>query len=125
MPPKQYDDSDSKSETHSQSSSDSKNSDKSGGDEASRTVFVNGLEYEMKESDIEEFFQACGTIERVNLPKYQDSNKNIGYCHVRFSTKEETQKAMDLNGKYLGDRYVRIEMAKGLKEMNDSKFKIL
>jgi len=80
--------------------------------EFARTVFVNGLEYEVTETDIATFFKKCGVIERINLPKYQNSTRNIGYCHVRFATRDEAKKALSMSGKYLGDRYVRIEMAK-------------
>lgn len=106
----------SSSRSRSRSRSRSQDSRRSGDEGPSRTIFVNGLEYEMRERDISEFFQKCGTIERINLPKYQDSHKNIGYCHVRFSTPEEADKALQLSGKYLGDRYVKIERAKDHRE---------
>ena len=86
--------------------------------EKDRTIFVNGLSYESQEEDIKIFFSQCGEIERINLPKYQDSDRNIGYCHVRFSSKSERRKAMKLDGKYLDDRYLKIEKAKGFKEIS-------
>ena len=86
--------------------------------ETERTVFVNGLCYESTEKDIEEFFKECGEIERINLPKYQDSDRNIGYCHVRFETNSGRRNALKLNGKYLNNRYLKIERAKGFKEIS-------
>lgn len=92
------------SSSNSRSSRRSRSSDSRGNrdDESTRTVFVNGLEYEIREDDIEKFFEECGKVEYVNLPKYQDSQKNIGYCHVRFETPEAAIQALSLNGKYLG-----------------------
>lgn len=93
-------------------------SESSSDDEAERTIFVNGLAYESTEDDIKHFFGDCGEIERVNLPKYQDSERNIGYCHVRFDSKDGRRKAMRLDGKYLNHRYLKIEKAKGHKAIS-------
>jgi len=93
-------------------------------DQTSRTVFVTGLPYEIEEEQIREFFGECGEIEHVNLPRYQDSNKNIGYSHVRFNDKKALAAALKLTGKYLGSRYVKIEMAKGARDSPVSIYQI-
>lgn len=80
-------------------------------DELERTVFVNGLSYESVEADVRYFFEECGEIERINLPRYQHSDRNIGYCHVRFSKDRYARRALKLNGKYLDKRYLKVEMA--------------
>ena len=83
-------------------------------DETERTLFVNGLSYESTEEDIRYFFEGHGSIDKINLPKYQDSKRNIGYCHVTFETKEEAEEALkQLDGKYLDKRYLKIEWAQG------------
>jgi nucleolin len=83
-------------------------------DELERTVFVNGLAYESTEDDIRYFFEECGDIERINLPRYQNSDRNIGYCHVRFTRRRYARRALKLSGKYLDKRYLKIEMAQDL-----------
>ena len=90
-------------------------------DYASRTIFVNGLAYESTEEDLEKFFEKCGNIEKINLPKYQDSNRNIGYGHVTFETHEEAKQAIKLNGEYLEKRYLKLEWSKGFRTQNMSK----
>ena len=56
---------------------------------------------------------------RVNLPRYQDSKRNIGYCHVVFATREAAndvgagQQAMKRDGEFLDRRYLKIELARG------------
>lgn len=84
-------------------------------DELDRTVFVNGLAYESTEADIRYFFEECGDIERINLPRYQNSDRNIGYCHVRFSRRRYAKRAVRLSGKYLDKRYLKIEMAQDMR----------
>lgn len=56
------------------------------------------------------------------MPKYQDSNKNIGYCHVVFVEKEGAQEvkafltqALKRDGEFLDRRYLKIEAARGCK----------
>ena len=82
--------------------------------ETERTVFVNGLSYESTEQDVSEFFSEIGEIEKINLPKYQDSDRNIGYCHVTFETKDQAEKSMEMDGKYLNGRYLKLEWSKGV-----------
>ena len=84
-------------------------------DEAERTVFVNGLAYETSELGICNFFRTCGEIERINMPKYHNSKRNIGYCHVKFTECNGARNALDMDGEYLDRRYLKIEMARGFK----------
>jgi RNA recognition motif-containing protein len=81
------------------------------------TVFVNGLSYETTEEDINDFFskKLNITLRHVNLPKYQDSKRNIGYCHVTTDTKEQAESVLALNGEFLGGRYLKIDWGKGKK----------
>lgn len=90
-------------------------------EEAQRTIFVSGLSYETTEEDIREFFSQSGAMDKVNLPKYQDSNRNIGYCHITFETREEAEGALKLDGEYLGKRYLKITWSKGGKTFKKSK----
>lgn len=91
--------------------------------ESQRTLFVSGLSYETTEEELREFFGESGEIDKVNMPKYQDSNRNIGYCHITFETKEEAEEAMKLDGQYLGGRYLKMEWSKGAKTTNNRKQK--
>lgn len=82
------------------------------------TLFVNGLSYETTENEILDFFQEKLelTVKSINLPKYQDSNRNIGYCHITLETKEDAEKVLTLSGEYLGGRYLKIDWGKGRKD---------
>lgn len=59
---------------------------------------------------------------RVNLPRYQDSSKNIGYCHVIFANRTGAQEALKRDGEFLDRRYLKIELARGSKPVESSFF---
>lgn len=63
-----------------------------------KTVYIEGLPYDSTESDIKTFFESCGDIQSVRLPKWHDSGRLRGYGHVQFHTAECVQKALDLDG---------------------------
>lgn len=86
-----------------------------------KTIFVSGLSYESTEKDIRKFFEKCGEIDKIKLPKYQDSDRNIGYCHITFETQEEAAKGLKLDGERLGGRYLKINWSKGAKSYKSSK----
>jgi RNA recognition motif-containing protein len=55
-------------------------------------------------------------VRHINLPKYQDSKRNIGYCHVTAESREDAVQLLTLNGQFLGGRYLKIDWGKGKKE---------
>ncbi len=84
-------------------------------DRKERTVFVSGISYDSKEEKIRELFQDCGTIEYLNLPRYQDTNRLMGYCHITFKDIKATEQALKRNKSVLDNRYLEISKAKGVK----------
>lgn len=84
-------------------------------DDLDRTVYVKGLSYDSREKDIKYFFEECGEITRINLPMYKDSERNVGYCHVVFAKRRYAKRALDLDGKYLDKRYLKISMAQDMR----------
>lgn len=56
-----------------------------------RTVFVGGLPESATEELVREVFQHCGTITTVRMSK-----KN--FCHIRFETEEQVDRAIALSG---------------------------
>lgn len=78
-----------------------------------RTIFVSGLSYTTTETDLRSFFSVCGDIELIKLPKYKLTSKNTGYCHITFTDTKARDLSLSLNGKYLKDRYLDIQVARG------------
>lgn len=72
------------------------------------TVYIQGLPFNASEEEVRAFFQEAGSIVSLRLPKWHDSNKLRGYGHVVFSDEEAAQKALDMNGLYLQDRFITV-----------------
>ena len=83
-------------------------------------IFISGIPYLTKEEELKDLFSKYGTITEIKLPKYQDSGKNRGYCHIYYESKKSALKALELNNYTIGKRYLIVEMAKMNKEeLND------
>ncbi len=75
-------------------------------------IYISGIPYETKEEELDQLFSKYGKIEQIKLPKYQDSGRNIGYCHIYFSTSESAKKSLELDNYTLGKRYLKVSLAK-------------
>jgi len=84
-------------------------------------IFINGIPYETTEDELRELFSKYGDIEIIKLPKYQDSGRNIGYCHIYYSSPESASKALELDNYTIGKRYINVSLAnKNFDELNKS-----
>ena len=82
-------------------------------------IFINGIPYETTEEELKELFSPFGEIEQIKLPKYQDSGRNIGYCHIYYTSVDSANKALELDNYTLGKRYLKISLAnKSSNELN-------
>ncbi|KAF4320403.1 hypothetical protein BBO99_00005764 [Phytophthora kernoviae] len=75
------------------------------------TIYVEGIPYRAAESDLATHFSSCGTVREVRMPRYQDSGRPRGYAHVVFDDEKALNKALQLDGKYLFNRYLSIKRA--------------
>lgn len=80
---------------------------------AQRTIFVSGLNYSTSQRQISDFFNDCGGIELIKVPKYKGTENNTGYCHITFTTVMGQYKALSRCGNYLDGRFLDIQPAKG------------
>jgi len=83
----------------------------SGSDEETNEIFVRNLPFSADQGTIEKFFQSCGTVEKVNLLRGHDGRPK-GVAFVKFSTPENLQKALALNGNEFEGRQLTIEKTK-------------
>ena len=74
-------------------------------------IFINGIPYDTTEETLRELFSKYGNIEIIKLPKYQDSGRNIGYCHIYYSSPKSASKALELDNYTLGKRYLNVSLA--------------
>ena len=84
-------------------------------------IFINGIPYETTEDELRELFSPYGNIEIIKLPKYQDSGRNIGYCHIYYTSPDSASKALELDNYTLGKRYLNVSLAnKNSDELNEN-----
>lgn len=91
---------------------DDKKEDENNNNLKTNGIFISGLPYKMEESEIRDIFSKYGDIIELKVPKYQDSGRNIGYCHVYYKTHQEAKKALELDHYEVGSRYLTVQMAK-------------
>jgi len=81
------------------------------------TIFVEGIPFDASPDDVRHFFVKAHGIPdedvlELRLPTWQDTGRLRGFGHVRFSSTESYNKALELNRKYMGRRYLSIQPAK-------------
>ena len=76
------------------------------------SVRVFGLNYDTTESDVLSYFQHCGPIRELTFPKFDDSGRSKGYCGILFQSPKAVANAVELDGKELHGRWLRVQAGK-------------
>ncbi len=81
------------------------------------TVFVEGIPFDKTSDDVRAFFVdehgiPDADVLELRLPTWQDTGRLRGFGHIRFASTESYRKALGLNRKYMGRRYLSIQPAK-------------
>eukprot|EP01040_Poterioochromonas_malhamensis_P011273 gene11273-12281_t len=74
-----------------------------------RTVYIQGLPFTSSDEEVRNFFREISDIKAIRLPRWHDSGKLKGYGHVEFESEESAERALELSGQYLQDRYITVE----------------
>ena len=75
-------------------------------------IFIMGLPYEVTEVELKNIFSRYGEIIKIKLPKYQNTNKNVGHCYIYYNNEQSAIKSLELNKRKLGKRYMEISLSK-------------
>jgi len=76
-------------------------------------MYVGNLSYDTSEEDLRKSFEEFGTVESVNVITDKYTGKSKGFGFVEMSSREEAQAAINgLNGKQLGDRFLKVDEAR-------------
>lgn len=76
-------------------------------------MYVGNLSYDTTEDDVRKAFEEFGTVESANVITDKYTGKSKGFAFVEMSSREEAQAAINgLNGKQIGDRFVRVDEAR-------------
>lgn len=76
-------------------------------------LYVGNLSYSTTEDDLTTLFTKAGQVVSVALITDRDTGNSKGFAFVEMSTQVEAEQAMSmLNGFYLNDRELRVNLAK-------------
>ena len=83
----------------------------------SNKLFVGNVSFQTTENDLQDAFEAYGTVTDANLMMDRMTNRPRGFGFVTMSTSEEAQAAVaGLNGRDLSGRAITVNVARPREE---------
>ena len=82
-------------------------------------ILIGGLAYETTEAELKNIFSKYGDIIRIYLPKYKNTQKNLGHCYIYYAKEESAIKSLELNNHRIRNRYMEISLS----NMRNNNFK--
>jgi RNA recognition motif-containing protein len=84
-------------------------------------LYVGNLSYETTEDDLRSLFSNVGTVTSVTLIKDRDTGRSRGFAYVELSSQSEAEQAVkNLDGKALGNREIKVNIARPPEEKRHS-----
>ena len=78
-----------------------------------KKLYVGGLSYEMKDSDLQNLFVPHGTVQSAQVIMDRDAGRSKGFGFVEMDTGEQAQTAIDaLNGQKVNERALTVSVAR-------------
>jgi cold-inducible RNA-binding protein len=74
-------------------------------------LYVGNFPYTVDESQLREIFSPYGEIEDLALIMDRATGRPKGFAFITFSTQQSAEKALEQNGKNLGGRPLKVNMA--------------
>jgi RNA recognition motif-containing protein len=86
-------------------------------------LYVGNLSYDTTEEDLRALFSGAGTVTSVTLIKDRDTRRSKGFAFVEMSSQSEAEQAIkDFNGKMLGSREIKVNIARPREERTSSNY---
>lgn len=86
-------------------------------------LYVGNLSYSTTEDDLRTLFAQAGQVTSIALIKDRDTGKSKGFAFIEMNTQVEAQKAVSLlNGHNMGDRELKVNLAKPREERSSRGF---
>lgn len=85
----------------------------------SNKVFVGNLSYDANTSDLEDAFRSYGEIVNVKIVTDRASGKSRGFGFITFSSPEQAKHALEMDGKEVQGRKIRVNEARDKQEQRD------
>lgn len=76
------------------------------------TIFVSNLAYQLETKDLISAFSNYGEITDAKIIKDRESGRSKGFGFVTFINPDQAKEALDMNGKELHGRTVRVNFAR-------------
>ena len=74
-------------------------------------LYVGNLPFSADESQVREIFAQYGEIENLSLIMDRDTGRPKGFGFITFVTQQAAEKALEQNGKEVGGRALRVNVA--------------
>lgn len=74
-------------------------------------IYVGNFPYTVDESQLRDLFSPFGEIEELALIMDRDTGRPKGFAFITFSAQQAAEKALELNGKEIGGRPLKVNMA--------------
>jgi cold-inducible RNA-binding protein len=79
----------------------------------SKKLYVGNLAYSVRDDDLQQHFNAFGTVESAKVMMERDTGRSKGFGFVEMSTAEEAQAAIEgSHGKNMGGRDLTVNIAR-------------
>ncbi|MDT8308632.1 MAG: RNA-binding protein [Bacteroidales bacterium] len=80
-------------------------------------IYVGNLDYKLSENDLQEAFEAYGTVSSARIITDKFSGRSKGFGFITMDNDDEAQTAIkELNGTTLADREIVVNEAREKKE---------
>lgn len=73
-------------------------------------LHIGGLSYDATPEDVKAFFADCGEIRDARVPRHADSGRSKGFGLIEFVDADGVSAALQKDGEYMMDRYLRIRL---------------
>ncbi|KAK1388136.1 glycine-rich RNA-binding protein 4, mitochondrial [Heracleum sosnowskyi] len=88
---------------------------------SSTRLYVSGLSFRTTQEGLRNAFEKFGNLTEVNLVMDKIANRPRGFAFLRYTTEEESKKAIEgMHGKFLDGRVIFVEVAKPRSELRKS-----
>lgn len=76
-------------------------------------LYVGNLSFRLEESQLEDVFGECGTVQSVKIIKDRDTGRSRGFGFVEMESEEQAQNCIsNLDGKEVEGRGLRVSIAR-------------
>ena len=78
-------------------------------------LYVGNLPYSVDDAQLRDIFSQYGDIDELALIMDRDTGRSKGFAFVTFATQQAAEKALAENGKDMGGRALRVNIAEETK----------